>query len=56
MRTQKVQDAKTKIRQIFQFLAAVQKIRTPPARHLTEYDWHLYFDDLQKEPSIVTVT
>src|SRR5713226_2898831 len=50
MRT--IQDAKTKIRQVFRFLAELQKIRTPQARRLTEYDWHLLFADLPKDPSI----
>src|SRR5260370_24485135 len=47
-----IQDARTKIRQVFRFLAAFQKIRTPPVRQLSEYDWHLFLNDLPKDPSI----
>ncbi len=47
-----VQEAKSKIRQVFRFLAEFQKMRTPPARRLAEYDWHLFFADLPNDPCI----
>src|SRR5262245_21529125 len=42
---------KDKVRQVFQFLAEFQKLRTPPARRLTT-EWVQFLADLPKDPCI----
>src|SRR5262245_3114717 len=44
--------AKDKIRQVFRFLAELQKIRTPPVRRIDSYEWSLSLTTLPQDPSI----
>jgi hypothetical protein len=44
--------AKEKVRQVFQFLAELQTIRTPPARRADSYEWSLPLTRLPQDPSI----
>jgi very-short-patch-repair endonuclease len=44
--------AKEKIRQVFRFLAELQKVRTPPVRRIDSYEWSQYLTRLPQDPSI----
>src|SRR5438045_3771028 len=45
-------EAKEKIRQVFRFLAELQRVRTPAVRRVDDYEWHLYLSNLPPDSAI----